>query len=327
MKAIRRILVAVKDPDAKQLPAVEKAAQLALACGASIELFHAIAEPVYADFELTEESLNDLEASRSTRYWSRLEQIALGLRRRNIKVRASTAWDFPAHESIVRRALAVKADLIVAECHAGRRLAPWLLHLTDWELLRTSPLPVLLIRSSQRYERPIVLATVDPGHAHAKPSGLDDVILKHATGVARLFSGSAHAMHAYFPVPLDAPTSEILTDRQVDRLYTKIEMRARAAFERCARRAHIPRARQHLVNRNAVVAIPETAKEVGADIVVMGAVSRSGLKRVFIGNTAERVLNQLRCDVLVVKPKRFALRISLRSKGINIVPPALASAF
>lgn len=313
MKAIRRILVAIKDPDAKRLPGVEKAAQVALASGASLELFHAISEPVYADFELTEQSLQDLETSRSTRYWSHMERIALSLRRRNIKVRASAAWDFPAHESIVRRALAVKADLIVAECHAGRRLAPWLLHLTDWELLRTSPLPVLLVRTPEPYERPIVLAAVDPAHAHAKPSGLDRVILTEASAVARLFSGSVHAMHASSPVPLDTPPS--------------VALRARAAFEACARRAHISRARQHLVNRSPAIAIPEMAKEVGADIVVMGAVSRSGLKRIFIGNTAEQVLSHLRCDVLVVKPPRFAPRIPLRQKGVHLVPPALTSAF
>ena len=327
MKRIRKILVAVKDPEARQFPAIEKAAQLALATGASIELFHAISEPVYADFELTEQSLNDLQAARATRYWSRLEGIALGLRRRNIDVRTSARWDFPVHESIVRRAIAVKADLIVAECHAGRRLAPWLLHLTDWELLRTSPLPVLLVRTPDLYERPIVLAAVDPGHAHAKPSRLDEVILGEANGIARLLSGSVHAVHAYFPVPLDAPVADVFTDKQADRLYTHVEQRARSAFERCSRRGHIARARQHLVNRNPVVAIPETAKEVGADIVVMGAVSRSGLKRVFIGNTAERVLNQLRCDVLVVKPKNFAQQISPNRRGVNIVPPALALAY
>jgi universal stress protein E len=36
--------------------------------------------------------------------------------------------------------------------------------------------------------------------------------------------------------------------------------------------------------------------------VVIGAVSRSRLDRVLIGNTAERVLDKLECDVLVVKP-------------------------
>ncbi len=33
----------------------------------------------------------------------------------------------------------------------------------------------------------------------------------------------------------------------------------------------------------------------------MGATSRSGLKRIFIGNTAEHVLDSLKCDVLVVR--------------------------
>jgi universal stress protein E len=327
MKAIRRILVAVKDPDAKQLPAVEKAVQLARASGASIELFHAIAEPVYADFELTDESLQDLKASRAARYWSRLERIAIRLRRQNLNVRSCADWDFPTYEAIVRRALAVKADLIVAECHAAKRFAPWLLHFTDWELIRTSPLPVLLVRTEYRYERPIVLAAVDPGHAHAKPSGLDPVILNEASGMAKLLSGTAHAMHAFFPGPLDVPASQIVRDARADVLYTKVEKRARAAFERCAARGHIPRARQHLVKQNPVVAIPETAKEVGADIVVMGAVSRSGLKRLFIGNTAERVLNHVHCDVLVVKPRHFAQRVARRQRGVQLVAPHFPSTF
>ncbi len=48
------------------------------------------------------------------------------------------------------------------------------------------------------------------------------------------------------------------------------------------------------------------AAECHADIVVMGAIARSALKRVFIGSTAERVLETLPCDVLVVKPPDFA---------------------
>lgn len=42
-----------------------------------------------------------------------------------------------------------------------------------------------------------------------------------------------------------------------------------------------------------------------ADAVVMGAVSRRGLKRLFLGNTAEEVLDELPCDLLIVKPARF----------------------
>lgn len=49
MSAIRRILVAIKDLDGKHLTAVLKAAQLARAYGAEIELFHALTAPLYTD--------------------------------------------------------------------------------------------------------------------------------------------------------------------------------------------------------------------------------------------------------------------------------------
>ncbi len=49
MRAIRRILVAIKDPEAKPLPSVAKAVQLASALGARIELFHALNVPLYVD--------------------------------------------------------------------------------------------------------------------------------------------------------------------------------------------------------------------------------------------------------------------------------------
>jgi universal stress protein E len=42
-----------------------------------------------------------------------------------------------------------------------------------------------------------------------------------------------------------------------------------------------------------------------ADLVIMGAVSRSGLKGLFLGNTAEDVLDRLHCDLLIVKPDGF----------------------
>ena len=48
--------------------------------------------------------------------------------------------------------------------------------------------------------------------------------------------------------------------------------------------------------------IPEFAERCRASLVVMGAVSRSRLRQLLIGSTAESVLDRLECDVLVVKP-------------------------
>jgi universal stress protein E len=51
--------------------------------------------------------------------------------------------------------------------------------------------------------------------------------------------------------------------------------------------------------------LQQAAKEHSADFVVMGAVARSGLKRLFIGSTAERVLDRLPCDLVIIKPLEF----------------------
>jgi universal stress protein E len=58
--------------------------------------------------------------------------------------------------------------------------------------------------------------------------------------------------------------------------------------------------------------LASVVKRINAAIVVMGAVSRSGLRRVFIGNTAERLLDDLNCDLLVVKPANFKSAVSRR---------------
>jgi len=47
------------------------------------------------------------------------------------------------------------------------------------------------------------------------------------------------------------------------------------------------------------------ARQLDADLVVMGTVGRSGIAGLFIGNTAEMVLEQVQCSVLAIKPPGF----------------------
>jgi universal stress protein E len=74
-----------------------------------------------------------------------------------------------------------------------------------------------------------------------------------------------------------------------------------------------------LVAGDPAAAIPSVARKTRSAIVVIGAVSRSALKRVFIGNTAERVMDELRCDLLVVKPAKMTFKGSLARRGRHFV--------
>ncbi len=50
-------------------------------------------------------------------------------------------------------------------------------------------------------------------------------------------------------------------------------------------------------------AIADFAREKMADMIVVGTHGRKGLKRVFMGSTAESLLREASCQVLVVKPR------------------------
>jgi universal stress protein E len=331
MFAPRRILVAVKDPRSRSLPAVTKAAQLAQAFDAELELFHGILDPISADPRLySGDQVLQLQHNIRTGHLEALARIAARLRRKGLTVNVSAEWDFPVYEAIVRRARNVKADLIVGECHAGRRIAPWLLHVTDWELLRTSPLPVLLVKNTHAWRRPVVLAALDPTHAHAKPARLDDAIIRTASSVAKALHGSMHAMHAYTAVPPSAVSFAATSTQLMTKILDDSEKLARASFDKAlaSSSTKLPRNRRHLARDVPIEAIPRTARKVRSNIVVMGAVSRSGLKRALIGNTAERVLAELTCDVLVVKAPGFATRVPRTKRGVRYVfPPRLLTPY
>jgi universal stress protein E len=317
MRPIRRILVAVKDPTAKSLPAVMKGAQLARAFGAHLELFHGISTPLYVDTYPYIAAVPQIERRIRDDLTKKLETIASNLREQGLQVSVSVTWDFPVYEAIVRRARREKADLIVAERHAKPHIVPGLLRLTDWELLRTSPVPVLLVKNAEPYKRPTVLAAVDPLHALSKPATLDREILSVATGISRALRGPLHAVHAYVPMPQEQLPHRRVSDESLKKLTQQTERAARRRFYRSTQSAHIPKARCHLIGRHPIDAIEATARATRSSIVVMGAISRSGIKRFFFGNTAEALLDSLTCDMLIIKPAEFAARVPKRIRGVR----------
>jgi universal stress protein E len=320
MASIRRILVAVKDTGARSQPAVQKAAQLARSLNASLELFHAISEPVYVDaLTIAGQTVGQLQRRWREAHLRKLEKVADKLRAEGTKVSTAVDWDFPAFESVLRRAGRIKADLIVAERHATRHVAPWLLRFNDWELLRRSRFPVLLVKSSTPYANPVVLAAIDPAHSFAKPARLDNAILAAGAQLASALRGKLHAVHAFVPSTIDVDKLDLNLPNLSAYIEAEAAKHAKSAIDRELKGSDIPTGQRHLVGRHAVDAIPELARELKASIVVMGAVSRTGIKRLLIGNTAERILDVLACDVLVLKPASFASRIPRARRGVQFI--------
>jgi universal stress protein E len=301
-RRFERILVAVADPSIGSNKAVRRAGALAHKTGASIELINAMPSAVSAGIVHAEsERFTRLEAKENHRL---LERMANRLRREEIIVNTHVETGYPAHEAILREVRLTKADLLIIEARKHNLFARLLLTQTDFELIRRCPVPLLIVKRGAAWRRPRVLAALDPFHANDKPSELDGEIVAAADAVAALMGGTVHATHVYRPVLRLIPGMEmdpgfVAAIPEEDKAY-KAEIRRR--FYEALGRYGISRNRGHLLCGQPAIELPVVARSVRAGLVVMGAISRSGLNRIFIGNTAEQVLDSLQCDVLIVKP-------------------------
>jgi universal stress protein E len=292
MRHIERILVTVKNPDAGWSAAIVKATQLARATGAHIDLF------------FSADTL--LESEHCAPYREMLESLALQVQEHGVSASAVARAGYPAHESILRHAESTCADLIVTDCCTGLHIMPSLFQLTDWELARFSPVPVLIVKRQRLYRRPTVLAAVDPTHAYSKPLQLDAQILDCGSSISESLRGTLHAVHAYVPTPFAEDAYTCLAAGTALRADAIAAADAGIAFGKVLRSAQIPAEHRHLVAGHPADVSRQVVKETGADIVAMGSMARTGLRRLLIGNTAEQLLYRLPCDLLLVKPAGIA---------------------
>ena len=300
MPKFRVILVGVRDLRARRNIAIERAAEIAAGCGARLELFHDLATPVYLDVVAgSGQSVDKLTKLARDNALRRLETLATPLRKQGLRVAVSAVWDFPPYEAVIRRASAVKADLIIVQKRGHHRL-PTLLGYTDWELLRASPTPVLLIKNSRYRARAAVLAAIDPQHTTRGATALEQHILRNAAALAGALRAPLHAVQIL--TPWASPASQ-----------------KNVALTGLARNATIKPRNTHLLMGDPDALLPATARRLRAGAVVMGMMSRRGLKRLFIGNSAERLLDDLHCDVLVVKPPKFSARLPRARRGVYLM--------
>jgi len=308
------IFAAVADPEETIQPAIQSAADLARTVGAQVVLFHAT-----FDSSLSGRPFFDSRRLARSRGWlvakrtREIERHARKLQQRGLDARTHVVWEEPAYESIIRGAIREKADLVVAGTHMpGRPNAPFSLRQNDWQLLRLCPRPLLLVRGSQPARGP-VLAALDPTHANDKPATLDRALARAASYFAEAMGTDFHAVHSIPAAvyPLDA--SDAASRAQMRK-------KVRKKMERLLARSKTTVARAHILQGAPEKTIPRLVAKLDAQLLVMGALSRRGLKRFAIGDTAERTIGSLSCDLLILKPENFELKLG-RTKRESVILP------
>jgi universal stress protein E len=321
---IKRILVAIKELGGNWSPGVAKATQIACATGAQVELFHCVdADVTVQELATYEAGIDEFEGGQRRPWEQGLERLATQVRRHGVHVSFSAPVDHPVHEAIVRQARRFHADLIITDAHKGPNFAPSLLQEVDWELIRLSTVPVLIVRRPQPYHHPIVLAALDPRRNHSKPAALDDKILGLAQILGNALHGELHAIHAYTVPAAYAEASAVAGGTVAAELQAIDAQSAQAALDTLLTASGIVPERRHILQGSPADAIVRTANDMKASLVVMGSVARSGVGGFFIGNSAEKVLSQIPCDLLLLKPDGFSNSIPDQRRGARVISVAV----
>ncbi|MGO8829517.1 MAG: universal stress protein [Steroidobacteraceae bacterium] len=306
MDRIADILVIV-DPTVIEQPAVAKAHALAKRLGAGIQLLAcdtkysrearvAAVVPSRGDSPLS----GDLQPL--------LDEWAEPLRGEGIDVATHVITGDPLHECVLSWLRNSPADMVVKDTHHHSLAKRTLITNTDWNLIRACPLPLLLTKPAPWHTPPVFVAAVDPLHADDALAAFDHRILDVTATLAKQFGAQLHAMHAYFPATLAVAGPAGMPPMvgvSAEALAAESELK-RSQIWHLVEPYGVAAANLHVGAGVAAHYLPSTAAECHADLVVMGAIARGALKRAFIGSTAERVLETLPCDILVVKPRDFA---------------------
>ncbi|HEY0942608.1 MAG TPA: universal stress protein [Steroidobacter sp.] len=318
----RPILVAVRTPDRSARPVLRKAAALAKLYDAPLRIVHVLAIPQGSLARAGATVRKAAQADYNERAL-KLEKLAGRAELRGLDVTTTVRCDYPVQDALVREAMACHARMLVVATRGQGRFARLFLSNIDWDLIRNCPCPLWLSKSDELDVQAPVIAAVDPLHAHAKPTMLDDIIVAHAVEAAGGRPDKVLLCHAYeLPegVAINSPIEAywIAMSKEEQQAH---EESLKKAIAKLQKKGGVPAKNSLLVLGDPASQLPRLAKKHAAAVVVMGAVSRRGLQRIFIGNTAERVIDKLGCDVLVVKPRGFKSPVDRKTYRQRVARP------
>lgn len=294
-----KMLLVVIDPARPTQPALQRAAWLARQNGATLELlvceYHALLEGSSLFSSAAREKARQ-KLLQERLDW--LESLAQPLRDEGLRVQTHARWGRPLQQQVQQRINELQPDCLFMAASDHGPLQQWLLSHSCWEVIRHITIPLWLVHHGDLGSYKRLCTAVDPLHSFDKPAALDHRMLGMASELAQQLGLQAHALHCHTPLP-----PSMLFDSEVVSHYPQYLKDAaaqhREAFAQLLADYPAIRGNSHLLEGYPEELIAHFVRSEAIDLLLMGAVSRSHLHSALIGNTAERILQQVDCDLLL----------------------------
>lgn len=194
---------------------------------------------------------------------------------------------------------------LVVKASGKPHLTGMLFSTLDMNLVRKCPCPVLIMKPRKKISHSKILASVDLRVKDKTDRNMDRTIMELASSLASMEKGHLHVLHAWHV----AAEKRLRNRKGVQAAYKSLSTMLRdmrkvekAYLNELATEYTIDSTDTHLIKGEPENVIPRFVKSKRIDLVVMGTVGRSGIKGFFMGNTAEKILNNINCSVLAIKP-------------------------
>ncbi len=316
MKRFKNILL-VCDFDLKQQTAVERAVSLSRQNDASLTVFSVVRKgPVNTRMAITSMPYQELFEQMVADHRKKIDALVVQMKQLGVDAISAVATGTPFLE-IIRKVLRDRHDLVILAAEGEGGLKERLFGSTSMHLMRKCPCPVWVVKPRKQSRHKKILAAVDTTDEFPDPErqSLNALIMQLASSLARMDNAELHVVQVwsvfaegYMEVRGGLSEQAIRSLRkqakreyaaQLDALLAGVDLSGITVHR------HLPR------SENPSGAIIKLAKSNRIDLMVMGTVCRTGVAGFFIGNTAEKVLSEVNCSVLTVKPEGFVTPVAL----------------
>lgn len=300
MNKIEKMLVVV-DPTVERDFVIDRAKLIAKATGASVHLFinneNTLGEHSYIYEGIDGEFFETQRKVFTEHFQKELAELEKELTSEGISASSEFGENHHLAEAIIKAVNSIQPDLVIKSTHHHTAIERGLITNTDWRLIRKCPTPLLLVKPNDWIADGSVVTAVDPMHVKAEQSQLDKTLLDGAGSIASTLGQKLRVFHSYYPFvsalfPLGGESEDYLQ---------RVEEQHREKVLALMQSHGISEESLEISCGELISSLNNCLRQHNANILVVGALSRNIIERAIVGNTAEKILEDCSCDVLVLK--------------------------
>lgn len=259
----------VYDPTREEQPALERAARIAGESQADLHVYACIYSDIGKSADKPRKVRSLIDRQREI-----LEGAAAPLRQRGIRVTTEVEWDKDWCESVVRASIRDGADVVFKSSTSHTPSQRLFNKTSDWVLIRECLCPVLLVKQEAESGSRNVVAAIDARDDDKDHAQLSRRIIDFSRRVMDNRYAEVHFINAHRDLASSPDRHALLRSCGV----SSDRMRIRLGEPEDV--------------------IVDNARELNASLVIVGNAARSGLSALVHGNTVEKIVDRVECDVL-----------------------------